>query len=118
MLAPLLGLAVLTGCSSPGSVDDYNADTEANFLQACKTANDPGLSEEEAEELCRCWYTAFKENMSFERFETAEERIRQGLDNGTITDADSLRNATDPALREYVKVLNESGCTEAGPRPR
>lgn len=118
MLASLLGLAVLTGCSTPGSVDAYNDDTRENFLRACKTANDSALSDAEAEELCVCWYEAFEENMSFERFETAEERIREGLDNGTITDAESLRRSNDPALRGYVRVLNEAGCTEAGPLPR
>ena len=117
MLAPLLALAVLAGCSSPGSVDSYNSDTRENFLVACKTANDRGLSDEEADRLCGCWYDAFETNMSFDQFKTAEDRIRQGLDDGTITDADSLRNSNDQALREYVRVLNDSGCVEAGPRP-
>ncbi|HEX7097330.1 MAG TPA: hypothetical protein VF183_15695 [Acidimicrobiales bacterium] len=106
---------VLVGCSRPGAVDNYNDDTAENFRRACVEANDPGLSDEEARARCQCWYDAITENMSFEAFERADEAIRQGLEDGSVRNADDLRNNQSADVREFYEIVTQN-CVETGPR--
>ena len=110
----LVGLALLlVGCSNPGEVDDYNADTEENFLLACSQANTEWDDDRKAE-VCGCWYNALSgdEGLSFDTFEQVEADIRTALDaNQLNSDDDLVRIAPD-----FVRVLEESGCLTAGPQ--
>lgn len=103
---------MLAGCSNPGDVNDYNADTEENFLLACEEANS-NLSDERVAEVCGCWYEAITENMSFEAFERAEDNIRNALDQDRLNSDDDLRREAP----EFFKIIDESSCVQAGPQP-
>jgi hypothetical protein len=103
---------LLVGCSAPGKVDDFNEDTQANFEQACKEANDDNLSAEEAERLCTCWYDAIVNGgMSFDAFEREDENIREAIDAGRFNNDDDFEREA-PTLH---KVVTEN-CQEQGPR--
>jgi hypothetical protein len=103
---------LLVGCSAPGKVDDFNEDTQANFEQACREANDGNLSAEETDRLCTCWYDAISNGgMSFDTFEREDENIREAIDAGRFNnDADFEREA--PTLHSVVK----ENCQEQGPQ--
>jgi hypothetical protein len=110
--ASLTGLALLlVGCSNPGDVNDYNADTRDNFVLACEEAN-TGLDEAERAEVCGCWYDAVAENMSFEDFEQVEDDIRTALDENQLNNDDDLNRIAG----NFVAILDDSGCLTAGPQ--
>jgi hypothetical protein len=104
---PLVLLAA--GCSSPGSVDDYNADTEMNFMLACEEAN-RGLGEAEATERCECWYEEISTTIDFEEFETIEDDIRDALDAGDLN-----RDDLEVLSREFYDVITDEQCVPVGP---
>jgi hypothetical protein len=110
----LVGLALLlVGCSNPGSVNDYNADTRENFMLACADAN-TGLDDAQRDEVCGCWYDALSgdNGLSFEEFETVEDDIRTALDANQLNSDEDL----DRIAPNFVRVIDDSGCLTAGPR--
>jgi hypothetical protein len=110
--ASLAGLALLlVGCSNPGDVNDYNADTRDNFVLACEEAN-TGLDADERAEVCGCWYEAVEQNMSFEDFEQVEDDIRTALDENQLNNDDDLNRIAG----NFVAILDDSGCLTAGPQ--
>jgi hypothetical protein len=102
---------VLTACGAPGQVKSYNADVEANFLDACKTANDAKLTDAQATDLCTCWYNAIKTSISFDRFKKIDQSIRDAIDAGQFNNQDDFKRVAP----ELVDVLDNSDCAQAGP---
>jgi hypothetical protein len=109
----LLGalVLVLAGCGNPGDVNDYNDQTQSNFVDACKAANgEDGLDSDELDRLCGCWYDAVVEQVDFDQFEQDDENLREAVDNNELNnDADFQRLA--PTL---YRVITEE-CVEVGP---
>jgi hypothetical protein len=107
------GAVLLAGCSTPGQVKDFNEDTQSNFIDACKIANDQGLNEADVTELCGCWYDAVTTDdggMSFEQFKREDENIREAIDAGRFNnEGDFQREA--PTL--YAIVTNNENCALA-----
>jgi hypothetical protein len=102
---------LLVGCSAPGKVDDFNEDTQANFEQACREAND-NLSDTEADRLCTCWYDAIVNGgMSFDAFKNEDENIREAIDAGQFNNDDDFQREA-PTL---YTVVTEN-CQEQGPQ--
>jgi hypothetical protein len=104
---PLVLLAA--GCSTPGDVNDYNTDTEDNFMLACEDANS-GLGAAEATERCGCWYEEISTTIAFEDFETIEDDIREALDAGDL-DRDGLEAVSD----QFYDVITDEQCVPVGP---
>jgi hypothetical protein len=106
---------VLAGCSAPGQTKDYNEQTQSNFVDACRTANEQKkLTDEQAQTTCDCWYDAVSgdEGLSFDRFKQDDEAIREAIDKGEFNnDADFQRVA--PSL---YTIVTEQCQTPAGPQ--
>jgi hypothetical protein len=106
---------LLAGCSHPGQVKNFNDQTQSNFNEACKAANDNSMSEEDVADLCRCWYDAVVNEdtgMSFDRFKEEDENIREAIDAGRFNnDADFDREA--PTLK---RIVDENCQPETGPQ--
>ncbi len=96
-----MGIALLaSACGSAGTPNSYGDQprdfdgeelsvTEGNYRAGCEAANDEtGIAN--ASEYCRCTFDVFVENVPFEVFQAYDERVKAGVDNGTITSNDHL----------------------------
>jgi hypothetical protein len=97
------------GCSTPGDVNDYNADTERNFLLTCEEANS-GLGDAEATERCECWYDEISTTIAFEDFEAIEDDIREALDAGELS-----RDDLEALVPDFYEVVTSEQCVPVGP---
>jgi hypothetical protein len=115
LLVGLLGLVlVLAGCSQPGATKDFNDQTQQNFDNACKAANDANPSDERVDELCGCWYDEIvgEDGISFDQFKAEDENIREAIDAGRFNnDGDFQREA--PGI---YRIVTETCLEETGPQ--
>ncbi len=101
LLPIVLSLVVLaTACGNPGNPESYSDQlrdfdgeelsvTEGNYRAGCEAANEEaGISNSSA--YCECTYEAFADNVPFEIFKEYDKRVKDGVDNGTVTKADDL----------------------------
>jgi hypothetical protein len=113
LLIGAVGLAaVLAGCSAPGQVKNYNDQVSLNFQDACKAANDAKLSDDQAAQICGCWYDQVKANISFDRFKKIDESIRDAIDKGEFNNENDFKRVAP----ELYDVVTNSSCVQQGPQ--
>jgi hypothetical protein len=102
---------LLAGCSAPGSVKDYNADTQTNYVNACEQAN-TSLDAAKAARMCQCWYDAVKSSMPFSDFKALDANIKKAVEDGTLKSPDDFKQQ----FPTYYTLVTTK-CQESGPTP-
>lgn len=106
----MLGL-VLAGCSAPGSVKDYNADVQTNYVNACEQANS-NLDAAKAARMCQCWYDEVTKSFTFAQFKTLDSNIKKAVEDGKLNTPQDFQTQ----FPTYFKLVVEK-CQESGPTP-
>lgn len=110
-MAVVLGTLVLAGCSGSHEPKDYNADVEANFLEACRTANEGKKDMPDATRFCECAWGALRENFTYAEFKSLDQTLRDRV--GDDKNAPQSAKDIEGINAEYVTLVQ--GCREAGP---
>lgn len=91
MLA-LVGIALVL-LATPGHEDraDYDAETEANFIEGCTADGRSNVVD-----VCECAYEAIEREIPFDRFQRVDERLTEDPD--AVLPDDFLNLYTDCAI--------------------
>jgi len=103
-------LLLAAGCSRDVGPNGYTAAVQSNYMENCAAGTNTKLSSTNAMLYCQCTYTAFVDNVAFDRFRAFEDYLREHVGDDINSRTDLERN---PNYGDIVKLLD--GCLDQGP---
>ena len=103
-------LLFLAGCSRDPGPKSYTTEVQTNYMENCIAGTKTKLSSADTPRYCECTYTAFVDNIGFDRFRDFETYLREHVGDNINSRADFERDAT---YGDIVKLLD--GCVGQGP---
>ena len=103
-------LLFLAGCSRESDPTSYTTEVQANYMENCVAGTNTKLSSADTTRYCECTYTAFVDNVGFDRFQEFENYLREHVGENINSRADFERDAM---YGDIVRLLD--GCVGQGP---